>query len=506
MTKFIGPVASTNFTPGRRGGLGGATTPSYIVMHTMDGTIASTTARFKSAATQESAHYGVGLDGSAVQWVLESDTAYHAGSSQMNLQSIGIQHEDGGTPDGPRTDALYAASGSLVKDLCQRYSIPITPQRIIKHSEVSGAATNCPGALDVDRIISIASDASGLPAEVATMSTNPSPVSPGTPPVGDPLRDIATAVYGDPNRWQDIYKSIQGVVNEVPALLAIVNKADAGPPESPPSEPPSSPTTPPSPQPADDTGGASPKPPTKKPLGAWGGSPGAIFSLQVVYLLILAGLAIVYFTDRSLINLPESLGPLPLAIPWFGALGAVLISLVGVTEHRGDWDPTYRFWHWARPLLGASFGSISVLIFQAGILAVGTQPSAGASNVPKDLLYYLIAFIVGYREETFRDLIKKLADVIFSPGPAPTGLMVTSMTPLQGSAAGGTSVTIVGSGLTDADSVRFGTALATSFQHDGDSQLTAASPAGTTGTTVNVVVAAKSANAIAGSFTYVNAP
>jgi hypothetical protein len=189
------------------------------------------------------------------------------------------------------------------------------------------------------------------------------------------------------------------------------------------------------------------------------------------------------------------------AVPWFGALGAVLISLVALSEHRNDWDPTYRFWHWSRPLLGASFGSISVLIFEAGILAVGTAPSAVSQSTPKNLLYFLVAFVVGYREETFRELIKRLTDIVFSPGQTTSTFTVSSLSPLTGPAAGGTAVTILGSGLSNADSVRFGTALA-QFKVDGDSQITATSPQGQVGTTVAVVVSANSVTTSAGSFSY----
>ncbi len=152
--------------------------------------------------------------------------------------------------------------------------------------------------------------------------------------------------------------------------------------------------------------------------------------------------------------------------------------------------------------MGASFGAISVLIFEAGILAVGSQPTASAQNVPRNLLYYLAAFVVGYREETFRELIKRLTDVIFSPGPTGTaGLAVSSMSPQSGPAAGGTAVTVLGTGLTDTDWVRFGTAPA-QFHIDGDTRVTVTSPLGQAGATVNVVVTAKSATAAAGPFTY----
>jgi hypothetical protein len=529
MTTFLGAVQANNFAAGRQGHVmtfGGADDPSFVVIHTLGGTIAGATTRFKDPASQTSAHYGVGLDGSVVQWVLESDTAYHAANRQMNVRSFGIEHEDNVDPNGERTDALYAASSALVRDLCQRYMIPISRQWIIQHSEVPDVTTKCPGSLDIDRIVAMAAgtwraESASSPAAAPTprpatpvmvASTTASPAggngrppiaSPPTPtstePVkaapkqGDALRDIATTIYGDPNRAPDIYKSIQGVVNEVPSLVQLGKMLTAvgwSSPESVSGEPVS-----PAP--------AGPARLSTQAEDTWGGTPAAIFSVQIVYLTILAVLAIIFFTNRDLIDLPQTLGPLPIAIPWFGALGAVLISLVGVTEHRQDWDPSYRFWHWSRPLLGASFGSISVIIFQAGILAVGTQPTPDGSNVTKDLLYYLTAFVVGYREETFRELIKRLSDVIFTPGPSTSPLSVSSMTPLQGPAAGGTAVTIVGNGLSATDTIRFGTVAATSFHVDGDGQVTAVSPPGAAGTTVNVVVSGKASPAVAGSFTYV---
>ena len=122
-----------------------------------------------------------------------------------------------------------------------------------------------------------------------------------------------------------------------------------------------------------------------------------------------------------MIPLADSLGSVPLAVIWFGALGAVLISLTGIVEHAHDWDKSFALWHLSRPLVGASLAVIGVLIVQAGVLAIGSTPSASAET-PKNLLYYLIAFLVGYREETFRELIKRLVDLDSRlPGRPPLG-------------------------------------------------------------------------------------
>jgi len=154
-----------------------AVQPSYVIIHTMVGTVASANGRFQQANQQASAHYGVALDGHLVQWVDERDAAWHAGNYGINLDSIGIEHEDNGDYNGARTDALYGASAALVRSICQRYNIPIDRAHIRPHKEVSDAPTACPDALDINRII----------REAVTPGTVPTP--PPAPPVVGPTTD-----------------------------------------------------------------------------------------------------------------------------------------------------------------------------------------------------------------------------------------------------------------------------------------------------------------------------
>jgi CSLREA domain-containing protein len=80
---------------------------------------------------------------------------------------------------------------------------------------------------------------------------------------------------------------------------------------------------------------------------------------------------------------------------------------------------------------------------------------------------------------------------------------VTSVSPSSGLTAGGTSVTITGTGFTGASAVKFGTSAATSFTVVSTTQITATSPAGTG--TVDVTVTTPggtSATSAADQFTY----
>jgi hypothetical protein len=148
--KWVG-CHPNNYTVGRGKDI------KLIALHWIVGTLESADATFANADRKASAHYGIG-DKDIHQWVKESDTAWHAGNWTINQSSIGIEHEGGWLlPDGTRkvpTDATHQTSGELVAMLCKKYNIPIDRQHVVTHREYS--ATQCPGTLDVDRIIEIA--------------------------------------------------------------------------------------------------------------------------------------------------------------------------------------------------------------------------------------------------------------------------------------------------------------------------------------------------------------
>jgi N-acetylmuramoyl-L-alanine amidase CwlA len=220
-------LGSPNFSP-NRDGHDVAQPPSWIVLHTMVGALAAANARFQDGDPNQvrgraSAHYGVCLDGRVVQWVKESDAAWHSGSYDVNpgsnLDSIGIEHEDNGDYNGPRTDALYLSSAQLVAAIAARYPasfpVPLDRTHVIKHREVAGAATACPDALDVDRIVRMANDILGgkmpdtptLPASWRTEDLGGKFTQIATPVV---LADGSLHIFGvgvDGHLWHWIYKA-----------------------------------------------------------------------------------------------------------------------------------------------------------------------------------------------------------------------------------------------------------------------------------------------------------
>lgn len=139
---------------------------------------------------------------------------------------------------------------------------------------------------------------------------------------------------------------------------------------------------------------------------------GRYFVLAMVYLFVLLVLGIGYGAWSAFRQvLPETLGPIPIGVPWWGALGAVTISLYGVFRHNQKWERSFNYWHIARPFLGAVLGMVAYLVFVVVIDATGVQAKRSGT-----LVYYLVAFLVGYSEDTVQLLLKRATDVLFASG------------------------------------------------------------------------------------------
>lgn len=164
-------------------------------------------------------------------------------------------------------------------------------------------------------------------------------------------------------------------------------------------------------------------------LSAW--TAGPFFILDLVYIAILVVLLIGRHAHWLDINkIPDPIGGLvPIAIPWFGALGAVTLSLYGVFTWNSQWDTKWNYWHAARPFVGAIFAVVSFLIFIGIINATGASVNAKPAPATDNLPYLVLAFIVGFREQTFRTLLQRAVDIILGPGipgQTPASVQVTA--------------------------------------------------------------------------------
>jgi IPT/TIG domain len=218
-----------------------------------------------------------------------------------------------------------------------------------------------------------------------------------------------------------------------------------------------------------------------------------VFFIQVAYLVAL-GVFVVSYRVHWIDARSDFFGPIPFLVPWFGAVGAVVLSLKGVFDHRGrSWNGEYCFWHWSRPLVGGVVGTVSVLILQSGILAVGgTLPNeAQGPATTKNLLYYIVAFVVGYREDVFRELIARLADTLFSTSAEDAAMpVIESVEPETAPAGRETTVKLVGSGFSGANSVKLG-GESVVFKGESDTLMEVVVPAEAPGGRMSLVVTTK---------------
>ena len=148
-----GPVANTNFAPGRSGNSVG-----YIIVHTIDGpSMQSAVDRFQTVGQEASAHYIIGTNGDVWQVVREADTAFHSGNLSYNQQSIGIELEgrsDGNLVNGSedfswQSVAQRAALKNVVNWLLSRYPAILTDRaHILGHNQVPSPGSPYPPATE----------------------------------------------------------------------------------------------------------------------------------------------------------------------------------------------------------------------------------------------------------------------------------------------------------------------------------------------------------------------
>lgn len=93
---------------------------SAVVIHYTEGTYAGCISWFQNCDAEVSAHYVIrSIDGQVTQMVRERDKAWHARSA--NGYTIGVEHEAYGDIISFFTEAMYASSADLMRDICSRY-------------------------------------------------------------------------------------------------------------------------------------------------------------------------------------------------------------------------------------------------------------------------------------------------------------------------------------------------------------------------------------------------
>lgn len=108
---------SPNHYSGRQGW-----TVDHITLHIMVGWLWGTDSCFQRSSFQAASHYGVGGDGTVLQWVDEDDGSWADGNRISDCSGVTIEHE-GGMEGIPMTDACVEASARLCADIARRHGL-----------------------------------------------------------------------------------------------------------------------------------------------------------------------------------------------------------------------------------------------------------------------------------------------------------------------------------------------------------------------------------------------
>ena len=140
--------------------------------------------------------------------------------------------------------------------------------------------------------------------------------------------------------------------------------------------------------------------------------PRTLVATVFTYLVALLVLFVVYVSWKQFrTDAPTTLGPLPVGVVWFGAIGAVISSFRGLFAFNAKWDNSYNLWHYSRPLFGAVTGSIGALMYWV-LLTIG---STAIVDVRVET-FYVVAFVLGFADKAFVEMLQNVTNVIVKPG------------------------------------------------------------------------------------------
>lgn len=164
-----------------------------------------------------------------------------------------------------------------------------------------------------------------------------------------------------------------------------------------------------------------------------------------------------------------------------GALGSYIHAATSFADYVGNRKLTssWLWWYLLRPFVGVSLALITYFVVRAGFL------TGGAGEVSPYGVATLAA-LAGMFSKQATDKLEEVFTTVFRPAPGkgdakrgdklgvPT---VSGVVPTEGSAAGGTEVTISGTGFVDKPSVTFGGTPATSVTFTNATTIKAVTPA-----------------------------
>jgi hypothetical protein len=168
----------------------------------------------------------------------------------------------------------------------------------------------------------------------------------------------------------------------------------------------------------------------KKKYTMAGLPPGAVLSILALQSLILLILLLGWVIGQWAWlrhSFPGGLfaGSFPIVVAWAGAAGGIAHAVRGLTTHWSRYiDPRtsdeerqkWNAWSLAQGPLGAVYGSAGILLLVVVLGVIGSGSSGNLDLSPAGrLTLSAIAFLIGYHQQIFHDMITRTVEAIFAP-------------------------------------------------------------------------------------------
>jgi hypothetical protein len=98
----------------------------------------------------------------------------------------------------------------------------------------------------------------------------------------------------------------------------------------------------------------------------------------------------------------------------WGGLGGIVGAIYALwrhVTHEMDFSKTYSLWYITNPIMGIFLGVVMYLIMLAGLFSVTL--GSDTTEITSPYVIYLVAFIVGYRQNVAWDLIRRIIRAVF---------------------------------------------------------------------------------------------
>ena len=144
-----------------------------------------------------------------------------------------------------------------------------------------------------------------------------------------------------------------------------------------------------------------------------------LYTYEVVWaiallLILFSGIGVTTaFAGTQMDNIPD-LTYLLSSVIW-GGFGGVIGALLALVRHisiKQDFDMQHTWWYISSPTIGVGIGAVVYLFMHVGLYTtIGNK-----GDIASPLLIYVLAWLAGYQQNIFTDLVKRMMKTLMGEG------------------------------------------------------------------------------------------